>query len=264
MAIKISAKPTIKAVVSKPSRAIKKPSGAAKPAAKASKATKAKQAEKYPGMLGMTQFTRDVPDAVSRASTDKCDILFSTNKSVPQIRLRPASLYEDEVDEIPAKNQIKISQLRKSSVTYRALVMIGEKFLVTSDSHKVIMDRHPDYPAKVVEEHMENYRRRAVSASQRMARKHAYRASKGTDKILDYLETISAEQEARDEKRARRDSEILVILREVSEKGILTAEQKASIDWAVRTRLETVRVENEKLPKRLLTEKDLDRYEVNN
>jgi hypothetical protein len=234
---------------------------------------KAKPKAAGPVVLGMTDFTRSVKSALERSSEECLEVIFGTP---PQIHFLPASENEDEVDDVPEKRHISVTQLRARPLSYRTLVRVGIDFVVSSGAHKVLMKRHPKFDVRTIEPHMKDYRDEALTDNERMARRHAFKASRGTAEIMEFLQRATAEQEVRDSERAARDAEqqaryeetvrqndeIIELLTKVMENGTLTAEQRATL---VRFQnFERVRIaqERENGRKRLANERDLPRTEV--
>jgi len=220
-----------------------------------------------PLKLGLTDFTRALKDAVERSATEEIEVSFGG--SAPLIRFRPASKYEDDVLEVPDDKRITIAQLRRMPNSYRALVIVGMVFVVSSGEHKVLMDRHPKFPKSVVDLHMKEYRRLARTTAQRIADKHARKASMGTREIMDFLELAAANQEIhneevikRNDEIARQNNEIIELLAEVMDKGIITPELKAAVvRWQTREKTEIAKARLSER-QRLATENDLEIYEV--
>jgi len=166
-------------------------------------------------MLGMTPFVREAKKHVERSSRKKVEVLFSTSTKVPQIRFRPASEHEDEVEDIPQSKVITVTQLNQDSMAFRSLVMVGMDFVVVSGKDKVIMDRHPAFKATVVKLHMKEYLAQARTENQRKTREHAYKARTGIHRVEQILERFEESLDARDADMARRLLGIADILDEV-------------------------------------------------
>jgi hypothetical protein len=209
---------------------------------------------KYPGMLGMTHFTREAKEHLERSSRKKLDVLFSTSTRVPQIRFRPASEHEDEVDDMAENKIITVTDLNQDSMAFRSLVMVGIDFLVVSGKDKVIMDRHPAFKATVVNFHMKDYRAQARTENQRKTREHAYKARTGVRRVEEILERFEESLDARDADMARRLLGITNIMEEVllaapPEKQAKLRDYRKELDAIVNK-------------DRLLREKHLERNEV--
>ena len=256
MAVKTTSAKKPKVTAVKPVRAaIRKP---------ALKLTQTKSKAKYPGMLGMTHFSRDASKNVVRSSEEKVELLFST-RDVPQIWFRPASEHKEEVDDVPESNVITATELRLGGMDYRSLVMIGIAFLVVSGKHKVIMDRHPHYPADNIRSFMRNYRKVAGTENQRLTRKYAFKASQRTEELLerhkemmDFLARMHAEQITNDEKIIRNTLNIVGALDDAADAGSLSLECRQKLKDSA-AELRTIVHGREKLR----SAKELERYEVN-
>jgi hypothetical protein len=209
MAIKTASKRPVKVEATKPTKG--KTSRTEVKAAK----PKTVAASKYPGMLGMTPFTREAKEHLERSSRKKVDVLFSTSTRVPQICFRPASEHEDEVDDIAENKIITVTELNQNPMAFRSLVMVGMDFLVVSGKDKVIMDRHPAFKATVVNFHMKDYLVQARTENQRKTREHAYKARTGIRRVEEILERFEESLDARDADMARRLLGIANIMEEV-------------------------------------------------
>ncbi len=180
----------------------------------------------YPGLLGMTKFTREVKGAVERASSERVEVSFGTSSNVPQIRFRPVSLHPDVAKEVPEANRIPIKAVRVDGFQYRALVLTGTTFVVSSGVHSVIMDRHPDCPSDVLDAHLKARRAEIRSGAHASTRKHARRAADAGEMALLCIRRIGAEQANRDADLAGVSEQIVDLLERVLASGVLSAEDK--------------------------------------
>jgi hypothetical protein len=224
---------------------------------------KVKNVEPKSLSLGLTEFTRNLKGYVERSAQEKIEVSFGG--TIRHIRFRPAADYQDIVEEIPEECYITIAQLRKMPNSYRALALVGVEFVVSSGDYKVLMDRHDDFPPRVVVAHMDRIKRAARTAAQRLSDRRIRRTSVGMQEILEIVEAASSKNEEiarQNAEIASQNEKIISLLAEVSRKGILTQEQEAFLNrlkLAEDRKLAEERVNGRRT---LYTEKDLERNEV--
>ena len=224
---------------------------------------KAKAVARKPIGLGLTEFTRNLKENVEKSATKKVEVNFGG--TVRHIRFRPASEHQDIVDDLDEDCVITIAQLRKMPNSYRALALVGEKFLVKSGEHEVVMDRHPNFPPRVVVSHMDRIRLQARTAAQRLSDQRIRKTSFGMKEILEAVEAAAAKNDEiirQNKEIAAQHEELISLLAEVSGKGFMTPDQEALLN---RLKLaEDTKLAEERLSgrKTLYTEADLERNEV--
>ena len=123
---------------------------------------------------------------------------FSSSKTVPEIRLRPATLHPEIVEDIPQENRVLLKAITSNLTEYRALVIVGRAFLVTSGANSVIMDRHPECPCKIVDAQMKAWRAEVRASAHASTRKHARQAATTGEETLEFLRRAVKAQEKRD------------------------------------------------------------------
>ena len=170
-------------------------------------------------LLGLADLRRNGGAAIENVATTGKEQSFSSSKTVPQIRFRPASLHPDLVQEIPEENRVLLKVVTSNLTQYRALVIVGTSFLVTSGRHAVIMDRHPDCPCEIVEARMKAWRAEVRAGAHASTRRHAKRAATTGEETLEFVRRAAKAQEERDAARTARDQRIIGLLEKILEKG---------------------------------------------
>ena len=143
--------------------------------------------EKVTALLGLAEFRRRGGTAINTVAKTREELSFSSSKTVPQIRLRPATLHPEIVEDIPQENRVLLKAITSNLTEYRALVIVGRAFLVTSGANSVIMDRHPECPCKIVDAQMKAWRAEVRASAHASTRKHARQAATTGEETLEFL-----------------------------------------------------------------------------
>ncbi len=189
-------------------RKVKMPGPKAKPPQAAP--TPSKKKAKQPAR-GWSDFSRNGGELVRTVGRTGQEVSFSTNKAVPQMRLRSASIHADEVEELSEDARLTVQQFKDDLAQWRCLIMMGEAFVVSSGSAKVIADRHPNCPADIVDAHLKRVRTLAKSSSQRATARDAKAAATASAELLALVKKQQRSVEKREARVAERETRMQAV-----------------------------------------------------
>ncbi len=160
---------------------------------------------------GWSDFSRNGGELVRTVARTGQEMSFSTNKAVPQMRLRSASTHADEIEDLSENAKLTVQQFKDNLAQWRCLVMMGEAFLVSSGSAKVIADRHPDCSADIVDAHLKRVRTRAKSITQRATARDAKAAATASTELLALVKKQQRSVEKREARVAERETRMQAV-----------------------------------------------------
>jgi hypothetical protein len=143
---------------------------------------------------GLTDFRQKGSDLIAAVCATGDPAAFSTS-TVPQIRMRSATLHKDEVADIPDEARFTFVEAKARFSQIRAAIMLGEPFLITSKKNRVILDRHPECPHEIADGVRERWKSQARAGAHAITRKHAKLASRTSLRIEEMLESFLIQQE---------------------------------------------------------------------
>lgn len=202
------------------------------------------------GPLGFARLTREGPTLIERVSKTKTGLNFSTGK-YPQIRMRASSIFNIDELNIPEKFDIDFAHFKKKTSQYRAILMFGAVLQVRSGRHYVLLDRHPDYDADVVDDYARDLRLKSRTKANSVTQKHAKSAATSSQKILEFLEMMKNQNDSFQE--AIQDT-----LDQIFSKGVLSPEDRKFLSRLRSKEGSDAEIYRHQRPK----SDDLDRYEV--
>jgi hypothetical protein len=103
--------------------------------------------------VSLTEFHRNGGELIARIARDGGKVSVLASKGAPVLRLRSAARCPNGVSRVEAEHHIVFDQYKKNGRDIRALIQIGEAFVIRSGRSEVIADRHPDCACEMSRRH---------------------------------------------------------------------------------------------------------------
>ena len=136
---------------------------------------------------------------------------------------------QDKIDNVVDMARISFAASKRNLVEYRALIMKGEAFIVTSGSHSVLLDRHEDCPHGVIDEFAKLWAHEARSRDAKRTGRNAKLAAENTIELVSSMKEVISGLKSFQE----RHREIGNLLEELSDKNLIPQDliRKVNVLW---------------------------------